>query len=254
MKSLIITTLIICICIFSLLAQKEYKNCTYTKFKNGKISTATCWDDNKYFGISTAYNMLGEKIGEWRIGRMAQIASVNFTFHANGGVHKAEYGSHPDAGIQWYRSTTTFNEKGEKVDFWEQSHDDGPSKFIPEHLKFEYEQPIVKPKQAEVIKCAIIYTSELWIDNRTNQNIKVNWQSKSGEPKKGVITIAKGKKAKITNWIMAEKYEEPLPFYDLKITNASGKKINAQLNNSPYINDGKLKENKKIFVYELETP
>lgn len=78
---------------------QEFKDCSYTPFKDGKRSTSICYSENKYEGLAIAYNSNGEVIGEWKLSRMHLLASVHFTFHSNGGVHKAEYSSHPDAGI-----------------------------------------------------------------------------------------------------------------------------------------------------------
>jgi hypothetical protein len=248
---LLIIFLIITYTLFSQ-AQEAYKNCSYTKFKNGKVATSTCYNEDRYRGISTAYNLKGEKIGEWSLSRMHQLSSVHFSFHSNGGVYKAEYSSHPDAGIQWYRNVTTYNEQGEKIHFWEQSHDDRTTIMEPTFQQHTVE-PIKVPSKPETIACAILYISELWIDNRLSQNIKVIWASKIHKEQKGSITISKGKKAKVVEWLMAEIYETPMPYFDINVVSTSGKKIKESvLSNQPLVDERRLKDNRKGFIYEIE--
>lgn len=98
-------------------------DCKYTYFKNKKKSTSQCWDENKYAGKAIAYNQKGEVIGEWKLSRMHMISSVQFSFYDNGGVKTARFSSHPDAGIQHYHSTTTYDENGNKTDFHEEDYD-----------------------------------------------------------------------------------------------------------------------------------
>lgn len=246
---LLIIFLIITYTLFSQ-AQEAYKNCNYTKFKNGKVATSTCYDEDRYRGNSIAYNLKGEKIGEWSLSRMHQLSSVHFSFHANGGVYKAEYSSHPDAGIQWYRNVTTYNEQGVKVDFWEQSHDDRIT-MDPTFIEYKVE-PINPPSKSETIACAIPYISELWIDNRLSQNIKVIWASKIHKEQKGSITILKGKKAKVAEWLMAQMFDNPLPHFDINVVSTSGKKIKGSiLSNQPVIDERRLKDNRKGYIYEI---
>ena len=95
-------------------------------FPNGKVSTFTYIDEDRY-GKALAYNLKGEVIYENRTRSVHGSASVRFTHHENGMIKIARYSSHPDGGIQWYRSTTEFNEKGEKT---KEQHDnyEGPGR------------------------------------------------------------------------------------------------------------------------------
>jgi adenine-specific DNA-methyltransferase len=84
------------------------------KFPNGKISTISVLKNN-HDGYAKAYNFEGKEIYHSYIRRFGGHASVSFKHHENGMVKEAYYSSHPDAGIQWYRSWTYFDEKGNKA-------------------------------------------------------------------------------------------------------------------------------------------
>ncbi len=93
-------------------------------FTNGKVSTKAWMDKDDRWGRSWAYGQDGSVIAEFNTRRFAGHSSVHFEYHPNGAVSKVEFSSAPDAGIQWYRSTTTFDEHGHRTGFWEQGHDD----------------------------------------------------------------------------------------------------------------------------------
>lgn len=229
----------------------------YTKFKNGKNSTAECVDE-RGSGTATAYNLKGEVIGTWTMGRMHQLSAVHFTFHPNGMVHKAEYSSHPDAGIQWYRSTTEYNEEGVKIGFWEQSHEDHvtpiePYVPKPSVVKDTVGYNLKEPVKQEVMECAVIYVSELWLDNRSGKDIKVSWKHKYQTDQKSEvpITIKAGERIKICERILAEQYEAPMSSFELTVTNLKGKPLKNPQFSSPLINDERIKEFRKGYVYDI---
>ncbi len=246
-------------------AQEKFTNCTYRKFTNGKISVKECMDEKGMRGKTIAYNMKGEVIGEWSISRMHMLSSVYFTFHANGGVYKAHYSSHPDAGIQWYKSTTEFNDKGEQISFMEHSHDDHlkifapkpsyPNPPKPDSIEYTLNPQVKKTEttkvEKEIMKCAVIYASELWLDNRTSQNLVVAWHSVSDTTYKANVTLPKGQRTKVCERILAEQYEAPLQYFTLKITTASGKNIPVKIQPQPLIDESRIKEHKKGYVYEV---
>ncbi len=98
-------------------------------FPNGAISTISYLDNDRE-GKAIAYNLKGEVIYEKGIRRIYGSAGVSFSHHKNGMVHKANYSSHPDGGIQWYRTYTEFNEKGELIHEHEDNYE-GPGRESP---------------------------------------------------------------------------------------------------------------------------
>jgi hypothetical protein len=119
------------------------------KFPNGKTSTICVIKDDRD-GYAKAFNFKGEEIYMRHIRRYAGHASVYFTHHPNGMVKKAEYSSHPDAGIQWYRSYTYFDENG---NITSQIEDDWDMRVtVPKHIYYDTTRHVnpSRPNQPQV--------------------------------------------------------------------------------------------------------
>lgn len=100
---------------------------SYCYHKNGKISTEEFRPSSHQYmaqGYAKAFDPKGVEIYNALTSRSGQISSVWFTYYENGAVKSAEYSSHPDAGIQWYKKTTWFDESGKITSEAEYSHDD----------------------------------------------------------------------------------------------------------------------------------
>lgn len=96
-------------------------------FTTGGVSTLEWTDKDDRFGRSIAYDQVGREIFSYPTRRVGGHARARFSYHANGGVSKVEVSDAPDRGIQWYRSTTTFDEQGNRTGFREDGRDDdGP--------------------------------------------------------------------------------------------------------------------------------
>ena len=206
-------------------------------FSNGKVSTFSYIDEDRY-GKAIAYNLKGDIIYENGTRRIHGSAGVRFSHHENGMVKTARYSSHPDGGIQWYRSTTEFNEKGEKI---KEHHDnyEGPGRhptfleleeapplkkqrsdtinieenphvhiihkphFLPtdrEDLRLPIEIPDTK-KEKEIVECAAIHQNFVEVINHTNFNIKVTFIYQN---KDTVIVLRRGEKIDGPIYISAE--------------------------------------------------
>jgi hypothetical protein len=143
-----IAFLLILFTIFLSLGQKD-TIIEIHKFKNGKTATIVVLKDQRE-GYAKAYNFQGKEIYHNYIRRYAGNASVTFTHHANGMVKEAHYSSHPDAGIQWYNTWTTFDEQGNKTGERQSNWDDRTT--IPIHyLRDTTNKPYVTPKRPQVI-------------------------------------------------------------------------------------------------------
>ncbi|HRF80598.1 MAG TPA: hypothetical protein PL070_10980, partial [Flavobacteriales bacterium] len=93
-------------------------------FKTGEVSTREWRDKDDRFGLTTAYDRTGKEIFRFGTRRIGGHASVHFSYHANGAISKAEASDAPDAGIQWFRSTTTFDDQGNQTGYWKEGHED----------------------------------------------------------------------------------------------------------------------------------
>ncbi|MBK9190409.1 MAG: hypothetical protein IPM77_02320 [Crocinitomicaceae bacterium] len=98
----------------------------YCYHKNGKISTEEFRNtapDYMSQGYAKAFNKEGKEIYAETTSRTGLISSVHFSYYESGAVKKAVYSSHPDAGIQWYRKYTEFDEDGNITNVTELSDD-----------------------------------------------------------------------------------------------------------------------------------
>lgn len=234
-------------------AQKDL-HCDYTYLSKGGISTEKCFDKNTFEGQCTAYDTEGVVIGKWPLSRTGLMSSVDFTFHDNGMVHKAHYSSHPDGGIQWYKSTTTYDQTGKKIDFVEQSHNDHLKIFGPTDPTL-YQQKEKRDTQKiveqEVMECAEIYVSELWLDNRTGKELIVQVIQKStGDTLK--VDLGKGDRKKVGEMIAAETYQDPLSQFEITILKKSGKIFKGIGTGKMLIDDSSIEQNRKLYVYDLQ--
>jgi hypothetical protein len=99
-------------------------------FPNGNISTFSYLEKDQ-IGKAIAYNLKGEIIYEKNIRRIYGNASVRFSHYENGALKKAHYTSYPDGGIQWFKSTTFYNKKGEVISETTESNDVFGSAITP---------------------------------------------------------------------------------------------------------------------------
>ena len=142
-------------------------------FTTGELSTKEWMDKEDRWGRSWAYSRDGRTIIDRQTRKFAGHASVHFDYHKTGGVRRAEIGDAPDGGIQWYRSTTTFDENGDQTSFTEQGHDnDG---IIPS-LRRQAEQPqlptvVTTPKPVD-------RTSEVYVANGSSWPVVITVDAK----------------------------------------------------------------------------
>ncbi len=117
---------------------------------NGKVSTEIFFSNKVAYleqGYAKAWDCNGKLIYEKPVSRTGMISSVFFKYYDNGAVKSAEFSSHPDAGIQWYREWTSFNEEGTITDVQKQRYDDTFIISIPENSKEEYLKTQQKKKE-----------------------------------------------------------------------------------------------------------
>jgi len=179
-------------------------------FTTGQVSTKEWTDTTGYWGGSWAYNRSGEVIFEGQTRRVAGHASVKFSYHPNGAVSKVETSDAPDGGIQWYRSTTTFDEDGNKTGFDEYGRDNyGPIPRPGIRIITEPEPPPSPPKK-EVAICQRMFRSELFVVNPTNAAVRVVASPKYPSPALpgGTWTMAPGDTIRIGTFSKGEVWPE----------------------------------------------
>ncbi|HRH38049.1 MAG TPA: hypothetical protein PK760_06875, partial [Flavobacteriales bacterium] len=150
-------------------------------FTNGKVSTKAWMDKDNRWGRSWAYKSDGTVIVDHQTRRIAGHASVHFDYHPNGAVSKAEYSDAPDAGIQWYRSTTTFDEQGNQTGFTEQGHDNDGLIPRPE-LRMTQKPEVTIPQQPETVMEQRLFVTEVYAVNASKYTCRLNVLAKHPGP------------------------------------------------------------------------
>lgn len=184
-------------------------------FTTGQVSTQEWTDKDGRFGRSRAFKRDGTVIVDHHTRRIAGHASVHFEYHPNGAVRKAEFSDAPDAGIQWYRSTTTFDDQGDRTGFSEQGHDDlhviprpGTTFTAPVEPVGPTEDPVRVP---EVAVCQKLFVNEVFVVNSTRHAAKVRVQVMNPSPALGpaVHTLAPGDTVRLGTYTIGETFEGP---------------------------------------------
>lgn len=176
-------------------------------FKGGGVSTKEWMDKDGRWGRSWAYRKNGEVLFAGQTRRFAGHASVHFSYHLNGAVSKVETSDAPDGGIQWYRSTTTYDDQGNKTGFTEQGHDnDG---YIPRpgtQVRRWPEEP-EPPKQETVVEQRM-FVNEVFVVNPTKSACRVTAIPKHPSPALpgGMWTLAPGDTVRIGAYSMGEAF------------------------------------------------
>ncbi len=183
-------------------------------FTAGGISTKAWTDSAGRWGRSSAYNKQGQVIFDRQTRRFAGHASVHFSYHANGAVSKAQVSEAPDGGIQWYRSTTSFDTAGNQTGFDEQGWDnEGPI------------GPRVAPvlRQTEVREQEM-FTSEYFVVARKNCRVHVKPVEPSPAAKEISATMLRGDTLRGGMYSMGELWDDPLRHVTVTATGRNGKR------------------------------
>jgi hypothetical protein len=166
----------------------------------GEVSTREWMDTDERFGLTTAYDRSGKEIFRYGTRRIGGHASVHFSYHSNGAVSKAEASDAPDAGIQWYRSTTTFDDQGNQTGFWKQSHEDLTT------LRFH-----TGPDEPTLAYCQKLFTNEVFLVNATRQAGKATVKVMRPSPalKDSEHTLAPSDTVRLGTYSVGERFALP---------------------------------------------
>ena len=183
-------------------AQEQYTQCQYHYFGNKHISTSQCYDKDGRWGKARAYNKAGKQIYEAELRRVAGHASIEFDYYPEGAVSKAKWHSAPDAGIQWYNTTTYFDRSGNipNVEHNDYDHSPGTTVQLPRL------PATVTPQKQATIACAAIYATEYWFINRCKYPVVVTVVKTGAYATQKNITVAAGDTIKGVEVINAEQF------------------------------------------------
>lgn len=112
--------------------------------QNGQISTLESWDKDKRFGNIKGYTNQGKELFSHGLRNVGGHASVSLTYFPNGQLEKVYFSDAPDGGIQFYNSTTRFDEKGNQTEFSETKY--------PHELELEIQIPDTIKRRKPVVE------------------------------------------------------------------------------------------------------
>lgn len=210
MRSLLtLASLLLALLTSAQIARKELRTDTGTIvlhfFKNGGVSTKE-WTNSAPWGQGTswAYRADGSELTRHQTRRFAGHASATFHYHPNGGVSRVEYSEAPDGGIQWYKSTTAFDEDGQQTGFTEQGRDNyGPIPSLHTIAPPARQEP---PAKQEVVVEQRLFANEVFVVNPTRSACRVLATPRSPSPAlpAGTWTMAPGDTIRIGSYTMGE--------------------------------------------------
>jgi hypothetical protein len=181
--------------------------------RNGMVSTLEWTDKDGRWGRARAFDQNGREIFAYQTRSIGGHATVRFSYHPNGAISKAEVSDAPDGGIQWYRSTTTFDEGGVRTGFSEQGHDDhgpipGPGTVRETRPALT---PVKRPADQEVMTCQKLYVNEVFVVNRTNSACRVKALAKAPSPAlpSATYTLAPGDTVRLGTYSIGEAFAPP---------------------------------------------
>ena len=193
-------------------------------FNTGKLSTKEWTDKDDRWGRSCAYDKSGKEIFSYQTRKIGGHASAHFSYHPNGAVSKIEVSDAPDGGIQWYRSTTTYDEQGAQTGFSEQGHDnDGP---IPgPSVRVTTVPQVTEPPKQEVVYEQHLFMTQVFVVNASKYICRMEAVAKHPSPamQGGNYTMAPGDTLHIGAYTTGEVYEEAAKHVTITAKRASRK-------------------------------
>lgn len=199
-------------------------------FATGGISTQEWTDKDDRFGRSIAYDEVGREIFSYHTRRVGGHASAHFSYHPSGAISKVEVSDAPDGGIQWYRSTSTYDEAGNRTGFSEEGRDNyGP---LHSPLRIDLPEPtpseITIPPKQEVMECQQLFVNEVHIMNASSWQVEFNISPKDPSPalQASQFVLAPGQSKLVGTYSVGETFVSPVQRMSVvgTVMNKRGKK------------------------------
>lgn len=196
-------------------------------FKTGEVSTREWRDKDDRFGLTTAYDRTGKEIFRFGTRRIGGHASVHFSYHSNGAISKAEASDAPDAGIQWFRSTTTFDDQGNQTGYWKESHEDLMRPSVIFTQPEEPISPIVPQPVPTVVPCQRMFVNEVFVVNGSSWPVEITVEPRDPSPalQGSKIVLAAGESRMVGTYSVGETFVSPVQRMKVvgMVTNKRGK-------------------------------
>ena len=179
-------------------------------FTTGQVSMKEWMDTDDRWGRSGAWVQDGRELINFQTRKIGGHASVALNYHKNGAISKAEVSDAPDGGIQWYRSTTTFDENGQRTGFAEQGRgSDGPIRGVDVRVQPAPEVP--EPHKEKPLTEHHLFVSEVFVVNPTKWTCKIHVVAEHPSPAltKSEYTIGPGDTLRIGAYSTIKAVAEP---------------------------------------------
>lgn len=188
------------------------------RFSTGQLSAKEWTDAQGRWGRSWAFDPQGRVIFEKQTRRFAGHATVNFRYYPNGAVSRADYSEMPDGGIQWYESTTTFDENGVQTGFREDGYgNDGP--LHPSVVRPA--KPVLTPG---VVYEQRLFKSEYYVVATRRCHVVLQPKEPSPAATKVEGNMAKGDTLRGGYYSVGEQWDDPLKHVALAVASRNGKR------------------------------
>ncbi len=159
--------------------------------QNGQVSTLESWDKDKRFGTIKGYNNQGKELFSLSLRSVGGHASVLLTYFPNGQLEKVDFSDAPDGGIQFYNSTTRFDEKGNQTGFSETKY--------PHQLELEVSVPDSVRRRKPLVEVNRMLDQkktrkqiQLILENKTKRDVELSINlNYSDKPYAKTITVSK---------------------------------------------------------------
>lgn len=223
---------------FFSVAQKRDTLFTIRYHSNKNISTKEVKLTNDLnWGYAKAFDRNGKEIYKMYIRNVAGHSSVNFEYYPSGSVQKAHFTGHPDGGIQWDDVTHYFDENGIVTNVINNSSDEyghyklriDPSLYS-DTIRKPYSTPnTVKetPKKQDVVSCAEIYSTEIYLINATGKkrNVVARLLNAPIDGFQKEVTVANNDTIILGNYIEAQLFTHPKERISLQIIGRKAEKF-----------------------------
>lgn len=188
--------------------------------QNKKISTKQVKLSNEQlWGYAKAFDQQGKEIYIMHTRNVAGHAYVEFRYYPSGAVQQAHFTSHPDGGIQWSDIMHRFDETGKITEVIDTSSDDYGHHRLTINPKILYDTlntfrsptVVLAPKKQEVMACAEIYTTTIYLINATGKprKFKASQINASFDELQQKGEIAKNDTLKIGSYHEAQLFTQP---------------------------------------------
>jgi hypothetical protein len=188
--------------------------------QNKKIATKQVKLSNEQnWGYAKAFDQQGKEIYFMHTRSVAGHATVEFIYYPSGAVKQAHFTSHPDGGIQWSDIMHRFDETGKITEVIDTSSDDYGHHRLTINPKILYDTlntlrsptVVLPPKKQEVMACAEIYTTTIYLINVTgkSRNFKALQLKSSFDELQQKGEIAKNDTVKIGSYHEPQIFTHP---------------------------------------------